>query len=64
MTDKILSNEMRAYARKKHWPTTHAFYTLAAALDKAVESGGARTLLGAWARARKAWCAETGESLV
>lgn len=66
-----LPDRMRAYAAD-HPEVAAKFGELADALDKAIEAlvdpdadaGEVKRMLGAWARARRAWCDETGDSLV
>lgn len=64
MDQKPLFERMREYATAKGWPEHHLFFFLALDLETTAKSGDVRSTLHAWARARKAWCAETGEPLV
>lgn len=59
----VLSNRMRLLAARE---PDHAVLLKekADALDEAVNKGETRGIIGAWARARRAYCDVTGEDLV
>lgn len=71
MTETALSNRMREYAKTHAVP--EGWHEAADRFDKATHEhmhlndptgGTARRMLGAFARARRLWCEETGESLI
>jgi len=62
-----LYDDMLNIAKKDSLPSDHPLWINALELKKLVERGGvpeAKSLLGAWARARKAYCEYTGVPLV
>lgn len=66
-----LSVKMHSRAEKDNLPSTHELHVKAQAFDEAAQGfyGTPQTcdikkFIGAWARARKAWCEYTGEPLV
>lgn len=66
-----LPEQMRARADFEGLPPGHELRTKAAALDQAIlgffsehQTVTVQQFVGAWARARKAWCAHTGEALL
>lgn len=65
MTPEI-SEKMIALADRLNLPADHELRVRAREFTEAcaAKDVNARRLLGAWARARKAWCAVTGEPLV
>ena len=66
MTD--LSDKMRALAAGKDLPhfeeLAHDFDAAASGFYAEPQVVSEREFLRAWARARRAWCAETGEPLI
>lgn len=69
MSDKPLVNQMIRRAEADQLPDGHELRTLAADLDRIGDeyAGGhcsPKKFLGAWARARLAWCRHTGEALI
>ena len=69
MTD--LSKQMLARADADQLPPEHELRTKATAFNEATagfysdpQTCDVRHFVGCWARARKAWCAYTGESLI
>jgi hypothetical protein len=62
-----LADKMRSKADADSLPPDHALRSLADEFDKIAEgypNVDARKLLGAWARARRAWCQYTGEKIM
>jgi len=63
-----LAKKMVSRADADGLPNNHNLRTLAAELDNAPPLDGSveaiKSLLGRWARARRAWCDYTGEDLV
>jgi hypothetical protein len=59
-----LGDKMIELADSDSLPVDHKMRTLAMEFNKAVEKGCARSVLGAWARARRCYCEYTGESLI
>ena len=66
-----LVDRMLARADADNLPATHQLRTLSAALREATagfyaepQTVKVRAFMGCWARARRAWCDHTGESLV
>lgn len=72
MNDRTdLAHRMTARADADRLPADHELRTLARTLEETVhgfysepQTHALPQTLGAWARARKAWCAYTGEALV
>jgi len=71
MSETDLADKMRARADADGLPEDHELRTKAQAFDEAVggyyateQTKTVQQFMGAWARARKAWCAYTGEALV
>jgi hypothetical protein len=70
-SESDLCDRMRARADARGYGADHPLRVRANELDETIkgcygnpQSKHVRQLLGAWARARKAWCDETGESLI
>jgi len=61
--NKSLPERMRELASSRP-EQSEELCRLAEALEKAVDQGDAKKILGAWARARRFWCQCTGESLI
>ena len=59
-----LAQQMRAAAQSRQLPTEHEIYQLAELLDTITAETPVPVLLARWARARRAYCALTGEPLV
>lgn len=68
MSDDIeqtdLSRSMRLIANRDMLPADHDMRVMAQQLDDATNTGNARKILGAWARARMAYCEYTGDNLI
>lgn len=62
-TERALAKRMRAYAAQ-HPDVADEFVQHAEKLESINDDTRIPTLVGIWARARKAWCRETGEDLV
>lgn len=70
MSTTDLSNKMRALAKKGH-PRAAELLDLAIKFDKAAkgfhstpQTVTVKSFVGAWVRARKLWCAVSGEPLI
>lgn len=70
-SDKDLSQRMRQRADADGLPAGHALRTQADALDQAragylapQPTHNVKQFVGAWARARRAWCDYSGEPLI
>lgn len=59
-----LSIKMRAAADAECFPADHELRVAADKLDAAADWQSIPKTVAAWARARKAWCAYSGEELI
>lgn len=65
MNETLLYEKMIARADLDDLPLDHPLRQRAYSLQKAVEEyKDAPQIIGAWARARRAWCEYTGEALI